>query len=309
MDYIRYKLAFETGLHVGADSLEDAAFSICSDTIFSALCIEALKSGGVEELDRFVGYCRKDEIKISDGFPYIGKGFYIPKPICKVDKKEDGDSARKKLFKKLAYIREENIQRYLDGELDPEQELAAFKELGAYALTAKVALDTAENNNLYNVGSYHFHKDNGIFIIVGVKDEEKSEYMFNLLENLSYSGIGGKRSAGYGRFSLKGGVKETASIAEAGQTGHKKYVLLSTAMAKEEELLQALGNAQYQLIKRGGFVFSETYSEQPLKKNDFYSFQSGSVFERPFEGDIFDVSDNGTHPVYRYAKPMFLGVN
>ena len=38
--------------------------------------------------------------------------------------------------------------------------------------------------------------------------------------------------------------------------------------------------------------------------------EAGSVYKNAFEGDIYDVSDknNGTHPVYRYGKPFFMGV-
>ena len=28
-----------------------------------------------------------------------------------------------------------------------------------------------------------------------------------------------------------------------------------------------------------------------------------------FAGDIYDVSEGGKHPVYRYAKPIFMGVS
>ena len=52
-----------------------------------------------------------------------------------------------------------------------------------------------------------------------------------------------------------------------------------------------------------------SYSEMHLKKHDFYVFAPGAVFENRFEGDVFDVSIHGAHPVYRYAKPMFIGTD
>ena len=77
----------------------------------------------------------------------------------------------------------------------------------------------------------------------------------------------------------------------------------------EEELEQALEGATYQLVRRGGFVASDTYAETPQKKKTQYFFRSGSVFGHRFTGDLYSVGGFGEHPVYRYAKPMFLGVD
>ncbi|MDR3259704.1 MAG: type III-A CRISPR-associated RAMP protein Csm4 [Fusobacteriaceae bacterium] len=321
MEYKTYRFEFDQGVHIGKDSLEDGAYSLCSDTIFSAICIEALKNGGEDNLINFVNLCKNNDIKISDGFPFIGQDFYIPKPIYRIEKQEDGNSKQKKLYKKLSYIKSNSIVSYLEGKLNPQLETNDFKKLGKYSINAKVNLSGEDKNNLFNVGSYHFHDGkekcygnekydrSGIYIIVGVSKIEYFEYIDELLDQLSYSGIGGKRTAGYGRFVLKHGKLENEFLANIDKKHSKKYILLSTAMAKKEELDNVLTNAQYQLIKRSGFVLSDTYSKSPLKKKDFYSFKSGSIFESYFEGDIFDVSNNGGHPVYRYAKSLFLGVD
>lgn len=39
------------------------------------------------------------------------------------------------------------------------------------------------------------------------------------------------------------------------------------------------------------------------------SFSAGSTFTKDFLGDVYDVSNNGRHSVYRYAKPMLMGVD
>ena len=49
-------------------------------------------------------------------------------------------------------------------------------------------------------------------------------------------------------------------------------------------------------------------SREWRRKKDLYVFNSGSTFTEKFEGDICDVSSGGAHPVYRYAKPLWLGV-
>ena len=36
---------------------------------------------------------------------------------------------------------------------------------------------------------------------------------------------------------------------------------------------------------------------------------AGSCFEDKFVGDVIDVSKDGTHPVYRYGKPIMIGID
>ena len=57
------------------------------------------------------------------------------------------------------------------------------------------------------------------------------------------------------------------------------------------------------------FVASSDYAEEWRKKKDLYVFTAGSCFVNCFAGDIYDVSEGGKHPVYRYAKPIFMGVS
>ena len=86
-------------------------------------------------------------------------------------------------------------------------------------------------------------------------------------------------------------------------------MLLNTALPKESELEDALLFADYSLIKRSGFVSSSNYSDSWQRKKDLIMFKSGSCFEKRFEGDVFDVSNgSGTHPVYRYGKPMLMRI-
>ena len=53
MKYKAYKLKFSTGVHFGKGTLEDTAYAFCADTLFSALCIEAVKDS-TERLERLV---------------------------------------------------------------------------------------------------------------------------------------------------------------------------------------------------------------------------------------------------------------
>ena len=54
MEYTGYKLVFSTSVHFGNGSLENSDNRIYADTIFSALCHEAVKLECIEELVSYV---------------------------------------------------------------------------------------------------------------------------------------------------------------------------------------------------------------------------------------------------------------
>ncbi len=271
------KLKFSSPIHIGDRSLSDSEFDIKADTIFSALCIE---SGNISKL---INEVRQGGLKISDTFPYIDNYYYLPKPMIYVNHEVENY----KLFKKIKYITEDTLDSYLKGELYPEYELENFI-LGESDVRTRVSV----GEDPYQVGIYSFKENAGLYIIV----EHTSDYIFDIFERLQYSGIGGKRSSGFGRFTFE--IEECFKFPQ----GNKK-ILLNSAMAKEDELERSLDGANYLLQKRSGFIHGSRY-----KKQDFYTFKSGSVFENGFRGDIYDVG-NDEHPVYRYAVPMFMGVN
>lgn len=84
---------------------------------------------------------------------------------------------------------------------------------------------------------------------------------------------------------------------------------LSCALPQDNELAFALDGAAYQIVKRSGFIDSVHYAKEQRKHRVLYVLAAGSCFRNKFDGDIYDISNGGNHPVYRYAKPLFLGVN
>ena len=93
MFYKILKLHFLTGVHIGNGMLTDGEFVIHADTIFSALCLEAMHlPDGIKKL---VEKCKNGSIRFSDGLPYIEDRYYIPKPYMAFDVKDDGNSIEK----------------------------------------------------------------------------------------------------------------------------------------------------------------------------------------------------------------------
>ena len=79
MKYAIYKLRFTAPVHFGRNQLSDSDFVLCSDTVFSALCLESVHMGE-EVLDELISYTRSEDIQMSDALPYIGGRLLLPKP-------------------------------------------------------------------------------------------------------------------------------------------------------------------------------------------------------------------------------------
>jgi CRISPR type III-A-associated RAMP protein Csm3/CRISPR type III-A-associated RAMP protein Csm4 len=272
-------------------NLSDEVMQLCNEI----LCHEAL--GISEGIEKLVHYCKSGKLKLSDGLPYIDDTLYVPKPMTTVETKEEGNSKVKKAFKKLKYIPINKIEEYMKGNLDAQKEKEKLSRLGKYEMTQKASISYEEGLDAlpYYIGSYHFSKNAGLYVIIGYEDTEAFQFISSLIEGLSYSGIGGKRTSGYGKFQAK-------------YKNMDPQLKQRLNVPKDDEIEKVCTEVQFQLIKRSGFVNSMTYADTFRKKKDFYGFVAGSCFKIPYQGDIYDVSIYGKHPVYRYAIPIFMGV-
>ena len=301
------KLTFQAPVHFGDGRLSDGEYTCDAATLFSALFIEALKEGCADEL---LAAAKSGDLSISDVFPYIGERLYVPKPMACVSERaansaESGDSRARKANKALKYIPADKLGDFLGGSFDFVGELEQFNN-GASFLRMKVNLtrSTSDDAEPYHVGGYRFAPECGLFFLVNGTYDVRP-----LMEQLSYSGIGGKRSSGYGRFTFEICDEVPLRLADGSSFG-KRAMLLSSALPRENELTDSLlEGAKYHLVRKGGFVQSTNHAPTPRKKRSLCLFASGSVFERCFEGDVFDVNATpGAHPVYRYARAMWMEV-
>lgn len=306
MKYTAYKMEFLNGVHLGKNSIEDSDITFCADTLFSALCQEAVHAGE-DKLQDLYKRVKEGRIVFSDAMPYIGNTYYIPKPMLKVEKEVNGDSKIKKAFKKLSYIPLDKLDQYMNGTMNVEQEAEILDNLGVVVSRVFASVRGVEETKPYRVGICQFYPDNGLFIILGYEEEQDRALVEELLTSLSYSGIGGKRYAGLGRFELYPGKLEE-DFCKRLSAESEYYMTLSVSLPLEEEMDKALADAAYLLIKRSGFVASYEYAEEQLRKRDLFVLKAGSCVKNRYCGSIYDVSDEGKHPVYRYAKPLFLGV-
>ncbi len=310
------KLSFKGPVHFGEGRLSDSRLACDAATLFSALYIEALKLGKQDDL---LAAAKAGELRLSDAFPYAGDTLYLPKPMVQINPAEeasrgsdDETSRARKAAKKLDYIPADALDAFLSGSFDPVKALAEFR-VGIAGVQTKVNLQRKKTSDMqaedtpealpYHVGGFWFAPNAGLYFLVGG---------FNItpmLDQLIYAGLGGKRTSGYGRFEYE--IDDYHFTTEHIPDSSGRHMLLTTAAPTIDELSDDLlkKGARYRLVKRGGFVQSATHSDTPQKKRELYAFAAGSVFSKKFEGGVFNVSaSKGTHPVYRYARAMWLEV-
>lgn len=305
MEYGIYKLDFQTGVHFGTGMLNESAMTFYADQLFSALYIEALKQGCADD---FMNSVKTGQLLFSDAFPFIGQQYFVPKPMLYVENKreEQGDSIKKKKFKKLLFIPEEELNAFLDGSLEYKDD--PLKNIGKFVQQAKGNVRSGEEDTQpFRVGTFNFNEGSGLYVILAYEKVTEKELFEELFEALSYTGIGGEKSSGLGKFVLRTG---TLSVDYRRRLDAKteRNMLLSVALPRQEEMELALEEAAYILMKRSGFIDSQTFAPEVQKKRDMYVMGAGSIVRYQFKGDVYDVAPEGKHPVYRYAKPLFLGV-
>ena len=270
MNYFLLKLAFDTAVHFGgSDSAvgsQSSALTLRADTIFSALCHTALEVYGEPALEELLVSADADALRISDAMPWRGDTFYLPKPIAASTSPAELSTVERKAVKKLAWIPASKFDRYtasLHSGTYPLDELdQSFGQ--AYEQTKASVTDGADAKP-YFVGLYRLHAGCGLYVLCACEGNDQLKMLKELFTLLGLSGIGGRTSAGYGRFHLDGepiclNTAEDASLRwmlQALERGTAPYLLLTSSLPTGEEMDAALEGAAFQLARRGGFASTE----------------------------------------------------
>ena len=104
-----------------------------------------------------------------------------------------------------------------------------------------------------------------------VQEDKDFETVHRLMESISYTGLGGKISAGYGKFGLSIDTPGKDIVKNFENIGNYKDIMsLSLCLPREEELENSLIEASYIVVKKSGFVASSNYAKTFRKKKDIY---------------------------------------
>ena len=329
-----FRLTFDTPVHFGAaeqgGTLEKIRITAKSDTLLSAICTEAANIGGQEYIDRLIELIQQDKLSVSDLLPYYydekkkNIEYYLPKPILmpaplahknETFRQAKQSSTERKKQKKMKYIRASEMKEYLAAIQTGRQYQATQRQFGAPYIVTRV--NNREQQPLpYYVGAYRFAKQTGLYFILSLQEPSDIEWLCTIIDSLGYSGIGGKRTSGYGKFHLE---EDHIELDEYGITEDDQtlWQMLSDTTSEQQMLISCLLPTQsdlnivkqgtYQLIKRSGF-YTDTADSIIKKRSSIYMIDSGSCLPSRISGTADILIDNDEHPIWRSGKGLYVGL-
>ena len=333
MEYILYFLQFDTPVHFGCGEeggkLEKSTLRYRADTLFSALCCEMAAVGDVDGLVSVYEKASRGHLLFSDLFPYVKKDdephLFLPKPILTIERNEKEPAAsyqqfktkatQQKSLKKMEYVRVSESVDYLKSLGSGYYGDWERPDTGQSQMVTRVHSSTGADPLPYYVHEITLSNEAGLYGILGY-DEEDGDWILALLEQMGVSGIGGKRSSGYGKFHFDddpiymdqdGCYTDDAVLYALLTADDATYYMNLSVLLPQAEDLPVVQEGQYTLCKRSGFLTPE--GMKAAKKEDIYMIQAGSCFSRKITGQIADVSSGSLHPVWRYGKGLYVGLS
>lgn len=334
MIYAYFPLRFIAPVHFGGTqeggNLTTHHMACSADTFFSALCQESAHQNKLQELLELV---QSNQLRISSLFPWYreegGRSsdsfhLYIPKPLISTEREvlvksfsemKQIASAQKKM-KHLDYIRASMLKAYLSHKVvEPH---AFSMPTIAVPLTAERVNCEGEKPLPYFVGAYQFVANAGLYFLIACESEDTIDFVKSILESLQYTGIGGKRSSGYGRFELEDEIlmyddgendyADENALMKALTTESKLFMAISPFLPSRDEV-DVIKTGTYKVLKRAGFI--ATREQIGLRKKDnIHMIKEGSCFSKALEGYLLQQHMEGvSYPIYRYGKGFFIGVD
>ncbi|MHB0808277.1 MAG: type III-A CRISPR-associated RAMP protein Csm4 [Facklamia hominis] len=295
MTYQLYRMTFSQ-THFGQGSLVEASPLFSSERLFSALFLEALKINKQEE---WLQLAQDHQLHLSNGLYYQDE-VYLPKPMG-YPKNEDRpvlDDAvlqrqNTKQARKLNYLSCFDFDEYVQGDIELVQDLVE-QETKLY----RQAIYTRKGEDPYRIQVSAYAAD---LCVIGTSHPLMEE----LMTHLQYTGLGGKRSSGLGRFDLAIEALPQEFLNRLTTDSNKPVMLLNDALPVDDQLEEALKGSAYLLVRSGGYAYSK--GQTPYRKQDLFKFKAGSTFEASFTGSVVDVApEEFDHPVWNYACPLFF---
>jgi CRISPR-associated protein Csm4 len=328
--------------------LEETSETLASDSLFAALVAQAALSMAEVGNDGAPAWVRpfmhgEPPLRHSSLLPAIGELPLLPRPLLPLRLAETATVQAKQL-KKLRYLSPALFAAACRGEELPatiialqqgkvwlteeeahrlptpwrpaanESDEAWRKRLKVTPLwqieaTPHVALDRlSAASAYYEVGRVVFASAVGLHVLVTFHDPAAQPDFERLLTLLGESGLGGKRTYGYGVFAWQ---RSTLTIDFP--TPHRRAVLLSRYLPTPAELeLVRHPQSTYQLVNVGGWFLAAngvTYRRQTVMMVSEGSVLAINNGQLP-RGHIIDVRPDNTvaHPIYRSGIALAVPV-
>jgi len=332
-----YRLRPRSPFHFGERGVRiestDAVFN--SDSLFGALATGIRMWHGAEVLGEILSRFReRPPFRVASLFPYAGDVLLFPMPLLTLPLEREAEDTHGIRLKNVRFVSRGILEallhrQALDSHLSRDNLCQGGRVWFTHEERASLPLARQEGvlwrrqvvsalsvdrmvaaSQVYRSGLISFSPDCGLHFLVEMEDTSSRAIVENALDYLSQAGLGGRRSAGHGQFS----IESAAPFAPFWPAGGDLFVTLSLYHPTLEELENGIltGEAAYELCRRDGWVSSPERAGQRRRSTCFIS--EGSVLRSPAGasyGELVDAtpqSEVEKHPVYRYGYAFPIGV-
>lgn len=170
-------------------------------------------------------------------------------------------------------------------------------------------------SDIFHTVQIHFQKGCGLWFGVQWLADERhpaQALLRRAVDSLQFSGLGGKRSIGFGGFEVCEGFPQNLAWELPAVRSGQAVLLLSRYHPRAAELPAALQNGRYQLVSVGGW--SDPFGRENLLRQRVLMVSEGSRLNLPAypAGEVCDVSPRSAgdlpHPIYRYGLACAAGL-
>lgn len=311
-----YRLTFEAPFHVdsrGNDFYEESNSFIHSDTLSAAI----LATWALIWPDQIAEQAQQPSFRISSAFPFYRDCYFLPRVLSSQAIRLPSDKLKD--AKKLKKIQWLDSKLWCESLTDPDwaeridlkngvcQSVLAStsiklpEKLWVEEERPRLAIDRIDNQAaeslIFNFSRIWFNQEGGLYFLAVFDDESSRRQFETALRVLGDSGIGADRTSGNGSFTWTDGQMSGLRKAEQGES-----VALSLVNPDPGDCQTGwLEGSAYKLVSRGGWI-----GGTGLRKKRLRMFSEGSVFSRPLQGRVVDVSTNATQSVFRDGRGFFV---
>lgn len=312
-----YRLTFTAPFHVdsrGNDFYEESNTFIHSDTLSAAIFATWFWIAPEQAEQQAHAPC----FKLSSAFPFYKACYFLPRVLSSQAIKLPAERLKeaKKLkkiqwldtglwiasLKEFSWAEKINLDSGICQGVLVSETAKLPGRLWIEEERPRLAMDRNANQSLegqlFNFSRIWFDHEGGLYFLAVFDDTDSQNQFETMLSILGDSGIGADRSNGNGCFTWQRGKVPGLQPA----TDSTAVALSLVNPAPSDCRSGWLEASAYKLISRGGWVGGSGIRKQRLRM-----FTEGSVFARPLQGRIVDVSvDTMPQKVYRDGRGFFV---
>lgn len=313
MAFSLIKLYPKSSFHIGEKGigLEETSTIIHSDTLFSAICNAFGLLYGKDELEQMLKtFDNNPPFLISSAFYFVDNTLVFPLPLSV---KLTGDFDTLKKLKNVRFISEKIFREVIENEtaikdyitkdmkilqgiLFSSDEIIQSERIYRIIETPRVVLDRKTRaSGIYHIAEVSFSEGCGYYFLIDYKNKTIKPKIEASIRLLGDEGIGGERTSGKGLFNPR-----FETIQFKNSSNERKNVTLSLVYPEKEEM-SSIRNGSYELLTRGGWIFSQKHKN--LRRRTVRMLSEGSVFSGKVIGKLVNVTPNikMEHEIYRYG--------